>query len=253
VSHHTGMRAPNVSAVSLESEPRSTAVRIAIVEDHQLMARGLQSLLEDTPDIVVVGVAPSVEGAVELVRGTRPDVVVMDYRLPDGTGADAARRLTSICEAAVVVLSDDEAADALLATIDAGAAGYILKSDPPEQLVAAVRRAADGDIVVPPESMRRLLSMLREREQARTLLESRRAAITERERQTLALMAAGRNNRSIAADLGVAFTTARTHVRNVVQKLGAHSKLEAVAIARSWGLIEDMTRPDVRGADRPSA
>jgi DNA-binding NarL/FixJ family response regulator len=238
--------------VLMQPEAESTAVRIAIVEDHQLVARGLQSLLEDNPDIVVVGVAPSVEGAIELVRDTRPDVVVMDYRLRDGTGADAARRLTSICEAAVVFLSDDQAADALLATVDAGAAGYILKSDPPEQLVAAVRRAAHGDIVLPPESMRRLLSIVREREQARASLESRWAAMTERERQTLALMAVGRNNRSIAADLGVAFTTARTHVRNVVQKLGAHSKLEAVAIAHSWGLIEDVPRPDVRGADHPS-
>jgi len=236
----------------MQSDAESTAVRIAIVEDHQLMARGLQRLLEDDPDIVVVGVAPSVEGAIELVRDTRPDVVVMDYRLPDGAGADAARRLTSISEAAVVLLSGDEAADALLAAVDAGAAGYVLKSNPPEQLVAAVRRAADGDIVVPPESMRRLLSMVREREQARASLERRRVAMTERERQTLALMAVGRNNRSIAADLGVAFTTARTHVRNVVQKLGAHSKLEAVAIAHSWGLIEDMTHPDVREANRPS-
>jgi len=236
----------------MQPEPESTSVRVTIVEDHRLMARGLQSLLEDEQDIVVIGVAASVAEAVELVRDTPPDVVVMDYQLPDGTGTEAARRLTSICEAAVVLLTGEDAADALLATVDAGAAGFVLKSDPPEQLVAAVRRAADGDIVVPPEKMRHLLSMVRERAQARASLESRRAAMTERERQTLALMAVGRDNRSIAADLGVAFTTARTHVRNVVQKLGAHSKLEAVAIAHAWGLIEDITRPDVRGADRPS-
>jgi DNA-binding NarL/FixJ family response regulator len=240
VSHHEGV-----------AGEAPTSVRVAIVEDHHLMARGLQGLLEDDPEMVVVGVAASVEGASALVRETQPDVVLMDYELPDGSGADAARRLTAICDAAIVFLTADDAADALLATVDAGAVGYVMKSDPPEHLVAAVRRAADGDIVVPPENMRRLLALVHERARARASLESHRAAMTDRERQTLALMAAGRNNRSIAVDLGVAFTTARTHVRNVVQKLGAHSKLEAVAIAHALGLIDDISHPDVRGANRP--
>jgi DNA-binding NarL/FixJ family response regulator len=118
-------------------------IRVVIVEANRVFARGLEAMLHESPDMRVVGVASNGSAAVQLVEITRPDVVVVDYRLPDGSGADALRRLRRILEVGAVFLSGEDSADTLAAAAwDAGATGFFLKSDSPARAVGAVRRAA---------------------------------------------------------------------------------------------------------------
>lgn len=219
--------------------PETRPVRVLIVEDHPLMARGLSALLEDEVDIEVAGLAGSVQEACSaVVASPLPDVVVMDFRLPDGTGAEAALAIRSIRRVPILFLSADATVDALVAAVEAGGVGYLLKSDPPEHLLDALRRAARGEIVIPPEQMHRLMGVRRELAEERKARARVADSLTARERDTLRLIAEGADNRAIAGALGVGVTTARTHVRNILTKLDAHSKLEALAIAHELRLLD---------------
>jgi DNA-binding NarL/FixJ family response regulator len=132
----------------VEAMPK-TPIRVVIVEANRVFARGLEEMLQESPDMTVVGVALSGRSAVQLVEITRPDVVVIDYRLPDGSGADALRRLRRIQKLDAVFLSGEDSADTLAAAAwEAGATGFFLKSDSPARVVGAVRRAAIGAAAV---------------------------------------------------------------------------------------------------------
>jgi DNA-binding NarL/FixJ family response regulator len=220
------------------SAERDHRIGVLIVEDHQVLAEGLELALERHADIDVVGWAPTVEAARGLARERRPQVVLMDFHLPDGTGAEAAGSIrTELDDVAIVFLSADSSEDALIAAIEAGACGYLVKSGAAAQVAEAVRRAAEGEMLIPAATLAGLLARQRQRQREQAQLRQIAGQLTRREREILKLMAQGLDNRTIAEKLFISFTTVRGHVQNILEKLDAHSKLEAVARANQHGLI----------------
>jgi DNA-binding NarL/FixJ family response regulator len=210
----------------------SPELRVVIVDDHAVFAEALSAALELVDGVRTVGVAMTIADGVNVITACRPDVAVVDYTLPDGFGSELIERLGAADAAVPVVILtgvNDEAAfrDAL----EAGCAGYITKDRPLDELVGAVRAAALGEMAVSPALLGRVLPRLRgsDRAQGRPL--------TPREAEILALVADGLSNKAIAAELGLRLHTVRNHVQNVLTKLGAHSKLEAVALATRAGLL----------------
>lgn len=213
-------------------------IRVLLVEDHQLLAEALGLVLESKAGIEVVGSAATGEEGARLAAETRPDVALLDYRLPDATGADVARRIrASVPDAAVVILTGDPTDEALAAAVEAGAVGFLTKSGSAATVVDAVRRAAAGEILLGPDALSALVRRARERIPLSTERERTAASLTAREREILALMAQGLDTRAIAERLVVGVSTVRTHAQSVLEKLGAHSRLEAVARASSLGIL----------------
>lgn len=220
----------------MSAEP---VINVLLVEDHRLMFEGLTSLLGDYPDLRVQGVATTVADAVDKAVLMKPDVILMDYRLPDGDGAQATERIrVKLPETAVVFLSADLSEASMMRAVEAGAAGYVSKGASSEELVSAVRRAADGEFLVGASTMARLLQQRHEASQRKSAQARVGAELTAREREVLVLMARGLDNYDIADQLRIGYGTVRGHVRGVLEKLGAHSKLQAVATARQAGIVE---------------
>lgn len=209
---------------------RPPAIRVLIVEDHLLLAELLKSAFEDEPGMSVVGVASTVHNGERLARQTTPDVILMDYNLPDGTGADLALRVRQFSpRTAIVIVTSNTSEEALRYAISAGAVGYIVKSAPPSKVLEGVRRAAAGEILVPPEALRLLLAPA-----APPSLQPH--GLTPRELEVLRLMCAARDTKAIASELGIEYNTARGHAQRVLEKLDARSRLEAVLRAKELGL-----------------
>ncbi len=210
--------------------PDHATISVLLVEDHVLVAEGLAAMLNATGDVRVVGTATTAADAVRLAAAEQPAVIVMDSHLPDGAGADIAGRIREHQpQVAIVFLSADESEAAMM---------YLPKSRATADVVEAVRRAAQGEMLIPAGHLARLLA--RSHEMARDDRERRRLlhSLTPREKEVLALMAEGLDNRAIAADLGIGFTTVRGHVQNILEKLDAHSKLEALACAARYALLD---------------
>jgi two-component system, NarL family, nitrate/nitrite response regulator NarL len=219
--------------------PDRPPINVLLVEDHVLVAEGLASLLNASGYVRVVGTTASAVDVCRVAAECQPDVVVMDSHLPDGSGADAALRLREEQpRVPIVFLSADESEAAMIAAVRAGACAYLPKSRATVDVVDAVRRAAEGEMLIPAAQLARLLA--RSHEMARDEAESRRLldSLTPREQEVLALMAEGLDNRTIAAELAIGFTTVRGHVQNILEKLDAHSKLEALACAARYGLLD---------------
>jgi len=230
---------PEPSASSRWASEYGGPIRVLIVEDHQVVAEALELALGRNPRMRVIGRAGSAAEAVRLASEERPSVVLMDYYLPDATGAEAAaairRRAPGV---AVVMLSAEGSHEALLASVEAGASGYLLKTQAAAQVVEAVQRAAEGEMLVPAAILAGLLSRQRQRTQRETERERLRRLLTPREHEVLELMARGLDNRAIASRLQIALNTVRGYVQSVLEKLEAHSKLEAVARASEFGLLD---------------
>lgn len=202
------------------------------------MAEGLSSLLGEEPDLYVVGAAGNVKEAVEAAHKEPPEVVLMDFRLPDGNGAEATERIRKEHpEVAVLFLSADVSDDAMMLAVDAGACGYVSKGATAEELTNAIKRAGDGEFLLPAATMSRLLARQREVRRTQARRERLEAELTSREHDVLKMMAAGLDNYDIAEKLGIGYGTVRSHVRGVLEKLGARSRLQAVAVARESGLV----------------
>jgi DNA-binding NarL/FixJ family response regulator len=208
-------------------------VRLLIVDDHDMFADSLRLALSAEPDLVVVGTASTLALARAMVVTTRPDVVLLDHRLPDGLGVDSIAELKTLRPDTKIVVLTAAAEDAMLVTAtEAGCAGFILKTSPLDELVAAVRTAAAGEIMVSSDLLGRLLNRLHH-QYVRPAHE-----LTAREREILELIAEGLTNSAIATRLFISVNTVRNHVQNVLSKLDAHSKLEALSVAIREGLIE---------------
>ncbi len=219
--------------------PVSEPIRVLIVEDLRVLAEGLELVLGRHGDMQVVGLAGTVAEATRMAAEQRPNIVLMDYYLPDGTGAQAATAIRrDLPEVGVVMLTAETNQDSLLAAVEAGACGYLQKTQAASQVVDAVRRAAEGEMLIPAATLAGLVARQRERLHEQSERTRLLAALTPREREILTLMAQGLDNRAIAEQLVISFTTVRGHVQSILQKLGAHSKLEAVARASEYGLVE---------------
>jgi DNA-binding NarL/FixJ family response regulator len=216
------------------------AIRVLIVEDHPVVAEGLSSLLEAYPEITIAGIAASVADVIPVIERAAADVdvAVVDYHLPDGTAYDAIDRVRSrLPSTAIVLISADDSDDPLRAFIEMGASGYLMKSASAAEILQVIRAAATGETCVPAGILARTMDLYRAGAQERARQEML-ASLTSRERQILALMAQGADNRTVAGRLHISYATVRTHVRSILLKLGARSRLEAVAKARESGFSE---------------
>jgi DNA-binding NarL/FixJ family response regulator len=212
-------------------------LRVMVADDHVMMVQALLVALSREDDIDVVGTARTVEETVSRVAETAPDVLLVDYHLPDGTGAEAVRRLAEP-RPKIVFLSADRSDEAVLAALDVGACGYLVKSEPLDRLVSAVRRAHDGEILLQPAELVSLLARQRERTRQEAARKQVAESLTAREQEVLQLMARGLDNRAIAESLHLALATVRWYVQILLEKLEVHSKLGAVARAAELGLVE---------------
>ncbi|MBW3662520.1 MAG: response regulator transcription factor [Actinobacteria bacterium] len=207
-------------------------IRVLIVDDHVMVAQGLSEVLGAEADMEVVGQARTMHEA-ELCAGRfEPDVVVMDYRLPDGDGAEATVRIRARQpEIAIVMVTASDHDTVLAAAIEAGCTGYVTKDRAAQEVVSAVRAASRGEMTVPPAMLAKLLPRMRS--QRRPV-----GALSPRELEVLQLLAEGLSNQDIADRLVLSISTVRNHVQNVITKLGVHSKLEAVTTAMRQGIID---------------
>jgi DNA-binding NarL/FixJ family response regulator len=213
-----------------------TVVRVLLVEDHPVVIEGLRISLERA-GLDVVGAAMTTAAGLELARLHHPQVAILDFNLPDGTGAQLAAQLREASpETAVIFVTGDDSDQALLAALEAGARGYVLKSQPPSEVADAVRQAARGVSVMPPGRV--VAAQSRAREAQRTQREAELTRLAPRELEALTLAAQGLATKQIATKLGVSLATGRWYVQQAIEKLGSHSKLEAVAKARRLGLLE---------------
>ncbi len=216
----------------MSGEPEG-AIAVLVVDDHQVLADSLVRVLSAETDIHPVGVAPDLARARAMVVHHRPVVVLLDHTLPDGEGADAVRPLLEANPGMAVVMLTASTSDRVLgAAMEAGAAGFISKTSGLSELVTAVRAAARGDAVVSPQLLSRLL--VRMRREAQGVGHD----LTDREREILQLLSKGLTNVAISGQLFLSVHTVRNHIANLSAKLGAHSKLEALAIAVREGLVE---------------
>ncbi len=216
---------------------QSRRTRVLLVDDHQLLTDSLARLLATEIDIEVVGIAGSVAEAKQLAR-QRMDVVLMDYRLPDGTGAEATRAIKARWPSARVVMltavQDDET---VLESIQAGADGYLTKDRAVEEVVAAVRAARAGETLLPRSviiGIAQRVADAQERHSERPAIEP----LTPRELEVLRALAGGLAMPDICDHLVISRNTLRTHVQNIMNKLHVHSKLEAVTVALRYRIIE---------------
>ena len=211
---------------------RSDATRVLIIEDHQVVADGLAALINDQLDMTVIGQAGSVADSLARAAELKPDVVLIDFRLTDGTGADAAAGIRQIRPETRLIFLTREDSDAVRFTaLEAGASAFIHKSRAAQDVVDAIRTVARGGSLFTPRSIAQLLNTRREGE-------AQLERLTPREKEVLRLMAEGTSSREIAHKLGISYTTVRTHIRSLGSKLGVHSKLEAIVKARELALVE---------------
>jgi DNA-binding NarL/FixJ family response regulator len=206
--------------------------RVLVVEDHQVVAEGLAALINDQKDMTVVGKAGSVAESIQRASELQPDVVLMDFRLTDGTGADAGAGIRRARpDTKLIFLTREDTDVARFAALEAGASAFIHKSRAAQEVVDAIRTVSQGGTLFTPRSIASLLNKRRE-------IESQLERLTGREKEVLRLMAEGTSSRDIASRLGISYTTVRTHIRSLGSKLGVHSKLEAIVKARELALVE---------------
>jgi DNA-binding NarL/FixJ family response regulator len=212
--------------------------RVLVVEDQRVLADALTIAIGGQPDLECVGAAGTVDEALRLIRARRPDVALMDIHLPGVDGITGTRQIkASYPEIRVFILTADTTPDRFTDAAEAGAAGFLAKDSAFPDVLAAIRTPPEGRIMVAGSTVAALLGELRRGVRRSAAQEGNWAALTEREREVLALMGEGMDPRAIAARLVVSLHTARGHVKKVMTKLGTHSQLEAVVVAIRTGLL----------------
>ncbi|MEU6622584.1 response regulator transcription factor [Streptomyces litmocidini] len=214
-------------------------IRVLLADDQSLVRAGFRALLDAQPDIEVAGEAADGEEAVDRVRALRPDVVLMDIRMPRLDGLEATRRLTAdpdLGGVRVVMLTTFELDEYVFEAIRAGASGFLVKDTEPEELLRAVRAVVHGDALLSPGVTRRLIEEFAARSKAPAATAAL-GALTEREREVMALVGIGLSNEEIARRLVVSPLTAKTHVSRAMVKLGARDRAQLVVLAYESGLV----------------
>jgi len=216
-------------------------IRVLLVDDQALVRMGFRMILEAEADITVVGEAGDGAAAVSMTAALRPDVVLMDVRMPGVDGIDATATITAAGgPAKVLILTTYDLDRYVYAGLRAGASGFLLKDAPPADLLAAIRTVADGAAVLAPSTTRRLIDrfvpLLPDPEQA-TRRDRLLEALTDREREVFQLLARGQSNREIASELFLSESTVKIHVGRILAKLNLRDRVQAVVLAYESGLI----------------
>lgn len=219
----------------VSSPPHSPPMKILIVDDHILFREGLAAIIRSEADIEIVGMAGSVQEAVALTRTSAPEIVLMDFSLPDGTGADATRailREQPECKVVFLTMSEDD--DDLFNAIRSGAKGYLLKNMQPHKLVASLRAVKKGESALSRSMTMRLMEELSRTKKTEYPPD---ATLTHREMDVLRAVAAGLSNQEIASSLVISENTVKYHVHSMLGKLGLSDRKELAAYAREHGFI----------------
>lgn len=212
-------------------------MKIVIVDDHVLFREGLASIIRQEPDIHVVGLVGTVKEAIEVVISTQPDIVLMDYNLPDGTGVDATRAIVRSCpETKVVFMTMSEQDDNVIEAVRSGAVGYLLKNMSPMKLLASLRSVQQGE-----SALSRTMTLMVMKELSRTSPSEKTSDpalgnLTKREIEVLAEVAAGNSNQEIAKKLVISENTVKYHVHSILSKLDLQDRKEAAQFARQHGI-----------------
>jgi DNA-binding NarL/FixJ family response regulator len=221
--------------------PAAPTVRVVIVDDQPLMRQGFGMILSAQPDLVVVGEAADGAGAIEVVGRTRPDVVLMDIRMPGLDGIEATRQLRLAGDdTRILILTTFGHEEYVVEALRAGASGFVLKDTTPEELVQAVRIVAGGEALLSPAITTRLIARMLPTLAAggpAVATSGDLSRLTDREREVLLLLARGRSNAEIGDELYISETTVKTHVSHVLSKLGRRDRVQAVIAAYELGLL----------------
>ena len=211
-------------------------LRIAVADDQELVRAGLCGILQTAADLFVVGEAATGQQAISLVRAEKPDVVLMDIRMPGIDGLEATRRITAAEDTKVLILTTFDLDEYVYSALRGGASGFLLKDAPPRQLIEAVRTVAQGDALLDPAITKRLIERFTARPPATTVSPAQLGTLTDREREVLVLVADGLTNGEIARHLYISPGTAKTHVRHLLTKLDARDRVQLAIIAHRTGL-----------------
>ena len=215
------------------------AIRVVIVDDQALVRAGFKMILQAQPDIHVIGEAGDGGQALAMVRALRPDVVLMDIRMPGLDGIEATRKINGEgLPAKVVILTTYDLDEYVFDALAAGATGFLLKHVPPEELVQGIRVAAAGDALLAPTVTRRLIEEFTKRQPSRPLQSKELDALTDRERDVLRYLARGLSNAEIAGQLHVGEATVKTHVAHLLDKLDLRDRIQAVIYAYEAGIVK---------------
>ncbi|MCA1699181.1 MAG: response regulator transcription factor [Actinobacteria bacterium] len=214
------------------------SIRVLLADDQAMVRAGFRMILESERDITVVAEAADGAQAIDATRRVRPDVVLMDIQMPGEDGLQATRRITSSpgLTSRVVILTTFERDEYVFEALRSGASGFLLKNAPPEELVHAVRVVAAGDALLAPSVTRRIIERFTDRP-IKPQLDALLGSLTQREREVLVLLAGGKSNAELAAQLFVTEGTIKTHVSSLLTKLGLRDRVQAVVLAYESGLI----------------
>lgn len=222
------------SEVRPELSSKRDTIQVLIADDHAIVRKGIRALLATEPGIEVVGEACDGQEAMIMARQIEPDVILMDLVMPGTDGLEATRKLTDMLpEVSILVLTSFDGDDKVFPAIKAGALGYLLKDTGPEELIRAIQQVSRGESSLHPSVARRLIRRISAPQQPPTEID----ALTEREIEVLCLVAHGKSNREISDKLSISEATVRTHVSNILAKLGLCSRTQAALYALREGLV----------------
>jgi len=210
-------------------------IRVAIVDDQAMVRAGFRMIVASQADMVVAAEASDGQEAIAVVARERPDVVLMDIRMPNLDGIAATRRIAA--QTRVVILTTYELDEYVFDALAAGASAFLLKAAPPEDLIRAIRVVASGDALLAPSVTRRLIEEFAKHPEPATRASKRLEGLTERELEVLKQVARGHTNAEIAANLHVAETTVKTHVAHLLDKLDLRDRVQAVIVAYEAGIV----------------
>jgi len=223
-------------------------IRVLLVDDDALMRAGIEAIFSSDEAIEVVGEASDGRIAIERVRRLRPDVVLMDVRMPDLDGIAATHEVVAVApDARVVILTTFEDDEYIFGALTAGASGFLLKRTSPELLIDAIKAVAAGDSLLSPSVTRRVIDRMAALPAGEAVLDHRVDALTAREREVLEQLARGLSNAEIAGVLVIEESTVKTHVKRVLMKLGLRDRVQAVIFAYESGLTRPGPKPGARG------